>query len=173
MPCKKPRQKTFSPMNPSKDDNLTQFLTGVNTYADLLERIDDISRIIQLVYEVGGAPLTTRISGKVSSPVLAVVQKMVNDKVLPVIPGAIEDYFQSVLTYLRQIPKVQLTLAFEPSEAFIKRINSWVVENLGRMVLPNISVKKEIIAGVIIEYNGKYKDYSKADAFASAMANLR
>lgn len=66
----------------------------------------------------------------------------------------------AIIEYLTNMPKVKVTLAFEPSITFVNKLNGVISKELGQKVILDISVNQFIFAGAVFEYNGKVKDYS-------------
>ncbi|MCL4387150.1 hypothetical protein M1307_02000 [Patescibacteria group bacterium] len=52
-----------------------------------------------------------------------------------------------------------LTIAFEPTESLIAKVNRWVKENLGEKIVVDFRKNAEIIAGAEVVLGGIYKDY--------------
>jgi len=71
-----------------------------------------------------------------------------------------QPFLRNLKQAVKSLPVVGLTLAFEPQEELIKKISSWLSLSLPTHTLINLSVKPEILAGAIIEYQGRYRDYS-------------
>lgn len=69
-------------------------------------------------------------------------------------------YIEEVIKYLRSLPIVKITLAFEPDDTFSNRINEVITSLIGGKVVLDIEVNHHIIAGITIEYKGKFADYS-------------
>lgn len=55
---------------------------------------------------------------------------------------------------------MDLTLYFEPDEAFIKKLYEWFKNNGFENFLLNINIDTKICGGLEISYNGKYVDLS-------------
>lgn len=58
------------------------------------------------------------------------------------------------------LPVVQISLAFSPKAKVIGLIHDWFYRTFRKMVILDIIVKPDLLAGSIISYNGKYYDYS-------------
>lgn len=58
------------------------------------------------------------------------------------------------------LPILQMTLAFEPSEAVIGNISRWARQTLAPGILLDLSLDRSILGGAIIIYQGKFFDYS-------------
>jgi F0F1-type ATP synthase delta subunit len=61
-----------------------------------------------------------------------------------------------VKNYLLKLPMINLTLAFDPSADFLKKLAAW----FNKKVILDINIKPKIIAGLIIETNGRHHDLS-------------
>jgi F0F1-type ATP synthase delta subunit len=73
---------------------------------------------------------------------------------------SVESFLKNLKQAIKALPVVGLTLAFTPNEELTKKISTWLSSRLANHVLINLTIKPEIMAGAIIEYKGRYKDYS-------------
>lgn len=71
-----------------------------------------------------------------------------------------QEFFSSLGKQLAALPVIQITLAFQPKEELIKRIQDWFYRTLSTFVVLDIAVNPDIIAGAIVTTNGKYYDFS-------------
>jgi F0F1-type ATP synthase delta subunit len=71
------------------------------------------------------------------------------------------------------LPTVHLTLAVAPKMQLIKTISQWFIATYQKTVLLDIKVEPSLMAGSIVEFNGRYKDYSlKKSITASNAADM-
>lgn len=73
---------------------------------------------------------------------------------------SVQRFLLDLKEYLKNLPMVNLTLAFNPKEEIIRRISSWFSYKLNTNVILHITVDSELIGGAIIGFNGKYIDGS-------------
>ncbi len=59
-----------------------------------------------------------------------------------------------------KLPSIEITLAFNPTENTLNILNDWFLVNLKHQFLLDIKVDKKIIAGISINYNGKFFENS-------------
>lgn len=71
-------------------------------------------------------------------------------------------FLEALEEYLGALPLFKISLAFEPSVTFGQTLNNLVSRNVGRKVILDVNVDQFIISGAILEFNGKYGDYSLA-----------
>ena len=69
-------------------------------------------------------------------------------------------YLDSLKNEISQLPRVTLTLAAMPDSSFLDILCNWFKVNTGKFYLLDISLKPSILGGVLISYNGLYRDYS-------------
>lgn len=150
---------------PNVDDqekHFAVFLENLLTIEDIRLLEDDIEAALALIYSTTSQVLSQKVSSKVSAGFQKIIAGLETNNILPSKNQEQEAFFLALRKYLKQIPIITLNLAFEPKREFIERLASWFSTNLSRKIVLNIEVRREIIAGVIIEYNGKYGDYSKS-----------
>ncbi len=63
---------------------------------------------------------------------------------------------------LRSLPEINLEIAFSPSEDFIDRMSQWLEKELGQKIILDITVNPKIVGGAIIEYQGKWLNFTLA-----------
>lgn len=138
-------------------------------FAIFAERIDQVGVLKHLVVQLRSVKQalienkTGSITEKVLQlprPIAAVLTYLEKRGLEPEGDSAQRDYLEEIITYLNSLPVVNLKLAFEPSEIFIRHVNQVLSEQKGEKVVLNISVNPEIVAGVVIEFGGKFADYS-------------
>src|SRR3990167_476546 len=148
-------------MNP-KEESYRLFLKDVFLTEDLKELIRQIDIVLDTIYVDAKRTLMEKLTGKLPGHFFDIIAGLYAKKILSGNPKDVEEYFVSLNSYLSKIPRVILTIAFEPSNEFIKTLSFWFEKNLGKKVILDIRVREDLIAGALVEYNGKFKDYSKA-----------
>ncbi len=69
---------------------------------------------------------------------------------------------QKIEDYLFSLPELRLELAQEPTEETINLIREWFKNNFGVAIVLSIKINSELVAGSIVEYEGKWADFSLA-----------
>ncbi|OGD96078.1 hypothetical protein A3F02_03205 [Candidatus Curtissbacteria bacterium RIFCSPHIGHO2_12_FULL_38_9b] len=156
-----------------KNDTFKLFLNQFTTVEELAGLIDQINGILKFTYKNTHLPFSRRIRSKVTKDLLDLIIKIEKGNKLPQSAKELSDYFNSLCDFLGKIPKIELILAFEPSAEFLGKIKRWFWENFKKRVVFEIIIKPEIIGGAIIEYNGIYRDFSKAKDFEESIAGLQ
>lgn len=84
----------------------------------------------------------------------------------------VQEFLKKIQEIIKNISVVSLTLAFEPSDDVLKSLAQWFVFNVKKQVVFDIQVDHHLIAGMKINYNGKFKDYSAAPLFEKLVENM-
>jgi F0F1-type ATP synthase delta subunit len=84
----------------------------------------------------------------------------------------IKNFLEKIQKLISSIPILTLTLAFEPKESTMKALSDWFMLNLKRQFVFDFKVDSNIIAGAIINFNGKYLDFSIKPKFEQILASI-
>ena len=64
--------------------------------------------------------------------------------------------------YLLSLPEIKMKIAFQPDYDFLIRISQLLEKYIGRKIILNIIFDPGIVGGAIIEYQGRYRNFSLA-----------
>lgn len=88
-------------------------------------------------------------------------------------PEKDEDFFKKLKNYLEKIPRLKLEIAFNPSLEFLRRIKRRFEEENGRQVILDITINPGIVGGAIIEYEGRYRDFSLSEKMNLSVSQIK
>jgi F0F1-type ATP synthase delta subunit len=69
-------------------------------------------------------------------------------------------FLTEVIKTVNDLPVVALTLAKAPKRATIMTIQEWFLRTYNKLIILDISIDPDLIAGSVIQFQGKYHDYS-------------
>lgn len=72
----------------------------------------------------------------------------------------IQKFVTDIREQIKQTAVIHITLSFRPKQSTIQRIYTWISFNLKIPIFIDIKLDPQIIGGAIIEYKGKYLDYT-------------
>lgn len=72
----------------------------------------------------------------------------------------VQNYLEQITESIKKTPVINITVAFRPKQSTTQKIYDWISLRLRKPVLLNFKVEKQIIAGAIIEFKGKYFEYT-------------
>ena len=140
--------------NRLKKKMYSEILSRTRTVDELRELEHEIDIVAKSEYKADGGlahVLNTSVRNFVAQNILAGSQSI-----------GIDPYLQGLRSALSELEPLQITLAFEPTDAIITRFYDWVLNNVSGGIVLDIIYDPWIIAGVKVVYKGKYGDYSIA-----------
>lgn len=75
-------------------------------------------------------------------------------------PETIQSFFNNLKKSLLAIDQIKIIISFKPKQTFINKIKSWLEKELNQNLIIDFIHNPEIVAGAIIEFQGKQFDYS-------------
>ena len=70
------------------------------------------------------------------------------------------EYAKSLLEMLKKVKVSHVTLAFEPSEEYLRVLHSRISAIVGSIMVLHVTVDKKILGGCLLSFDGLYKDLS-------------
>ena len=135
------------------------FANGITDTKILYSLIDKLERLTAELYHNTEGTITSKV--KNIGPSLTAIFNYLEQKGLePQGDSAQKAYIEQVITYLKKLPIVKVTMAFEPDDTFSNRLNEVITGLVGHKIILDITVNHHIIAGLILEYQGKLGNYS-------------
>ncbi|MCL4353975.1 hypothetical protein M1349_00700 [Patescibacteria group bacterium] len=127
------------------------FFSNVRTKADLSLAKEEIEVIKQEIYKKDCKESLKKL---IRASTYALLGKVKFDKSKV---KAIVEQFEKEISDFKVLT---LTIAFEPTESLITKVNRWVKENLGEKIVVDFKKNAEIVAGAEVVFGGIYKDYA-------------
>lgn len=106
-------------------------------------------------------PFLTTIEKEIPFPLSETLKKLaIENEVRLEEPEEVEQFFTRLREDIQHIPRLTLTLSFEPTLELIKQINEWVIINLKAAIILDFEVDETLIAGAKVAFKGKITDHS-------------
>lgn len=144
------------------DKVFESFVKKIITKESLLFFLEEITRVQQIVFKNTKVPLTERLKGIVSEELRNYLKELEKKKIIPTLPHQQNSFLDKLKKYLQAIPQVKLEIAFTPTEDFILKISNWFEKEFHQRIIIDINVNPKIVGGAIVEYHGKYGNFSLA-----------
>lgn len=75
-------------------------------------------------------------------------------------PVDVQKFINEFIEVLKNLPVLNLTIAFEPRSKSIDHFHAFITQNISKNILMNIEIDPSIVGGAQITFNGKYIDFS-------------
>lgn len=72
----------------------------------------------------------------------------------------VQALLNEIVEFVQGFDTVAITLGFDPSMRFLREVAQWFSVLLGRKVLLDVNIENSVVGGCIVNYNGKYIDYT-------------
>ena len=129
----------------------------IRTTDDLVKFDEEMDLLLQSIYYVDKDMLKDALEKTVRIRVATVMRKLIQRDTLSK-REEINALFLSVYKTICSLPMLQLTLAFEPSEAVIANVSRWARQNFANGILLDLSLDRNILGGAIVMYHGRFYD---------------
>jgi F0F1-type ATP synthase delta subunit len=136
------------------------FAKKIKTTEEMAIFLDEISKIQKIVFEEKEIALIERLRGKVSKEFEKFFEKLEKENLIPSDPEGQFLFFEKLKKYLRGLPKIKLEIAFLPSDEFLNKISQWLEEQFNQKIILDLFFNPKIVGGAIIEFEGKYFNFS-------------
>ncbi len=134
------------------------------TTEDLYQLLDDISELETRYYEINKAGLNKEVESDLETGFLKEIEEY-----MPRSKEKRLEYLTGLKEYLLKLPKASLGLAFRPGRELLNEISEFINAGADHKIVLDIFVKPSLVAGLTIDYQGKYKDYSYATKLQEAL----
>jgi F0F1-type ATP synthase delta subunit len=136
------------------------FAKKIITKEDLIFFLDQINLTEQLLFKDKNIPLTEKLKGRVSEDFKEFIEKLEKENVITRDVEKNRNFFEDLKNYLLKIPQIKIEIAFKPSRIFVEKISLWLEKNFREKIIVDLYFNPEIVGGAVIEYKGKYLNYS-------------
>lgn len=136
------------------------FLNGVKDTKGLYRLIDQLDSINKELYHNQEGTITQKLKGKLLVSIESIFVWLEQNNLEPSGDGEQRAFIEEIGNYLKKVPQVKTTLAFEPDDQFSAKLNDQISSLVGQRIILDIEVNHHIVGGVVLEYQGKHRDYS-------------
>lgn len=132
-----------------------EILAKIITVDDLETMLTELEELERSLYENKGDGLSYVLKNKVRFWLSELMIEEVGRSNLDW-----QSYIAGLKERVKLLEKFSLTLAFEPSRGFLTRVHRFVCEAAGRHLIINLAYDPTLIGGVVMSFQGRFKDFS-------------
>jgi F0F1-type ATP synthase delta subunit len=128
---------------------------------DLISILEKISQLEQLVFKSDGflSEKSERLGDK---NLYQFFLNLEEKKEISIDRKKQFDFLEKLKNWLKELPVLKLEIAFLPSEKTIEKISQWLKKEIGKKIILDIYFNPKIVGGAILEYEGKFANFSLA-----------
>lgn len=132
------------------DKTYSEILSLISTESEKDQLVNQIESLSQAIYKVNGDDARKTAEEGMDVRIVEIL-KAIPSKELPTFLNDLKEKINSLAV-------AKVTLSFNPTVAFVKKLHDFLVQNLATQAVVDIEVNPEIIAGLTIELGGKFTD---------------
>ncbi|HBC72539.1 MAG: hypothetical protein UX91_C0003G0088 [Candidatus Amesbacteria bacterium GW2011_GWB1_47_19] len=129
---------------------------------NLLERVGWLE---EALYKQGDTGFDMVMKNKIETPLAEIITQEINSRKIIAVIEKINLLLREIKYILMKYKVMRLTIATELPLSIIEDIHRYVYDNVGSGIIFKIDINKDLIAGAVIEYEGKFGDFSKRQKF--------
>jgi len=152
---KKPKKRFF---NPKMEKVLNKLIKEIITTEELNSILLEIDKIQREVFEKQNGSLS-KIAKELENHQLE-NYLLELEKIYPKNPEEQFSSLEKLKKNLQIISQIRIQIAYPVSKAFLKNIVSWIEKETHKKLILDIILNPKIVGGAIIEYQGKYENFS-------------
>jgi hypothetical protein len=132
-----------------------QILSKIQTTEDQEEVVNEIEILLKSLYQDKGLGFESVLSTSVRAWLASLLRQEFSKEDIDK-----EAFLINLKNIITDIPKVHLTLAFEPSQDALNRIVGVIRSSIGGNVIVSLRRDPYLIGGVEIIFEGEYRDFT-------------
>lgn len=139
----------------------TNILTIVKTTKDQNELINLIEKLIENNFKKSFAPNDEILNSGTTRKLWEAISTSLISGNISEDQKEREKFLDSLLSKVRALNKLKITLAIEPNNRLLEHLRDWMDKNLSENTILDITVDSQILGGaIIVSGNGDYADFS-------------
>lgn len=143
-----------------KESFLKDLSSRILTKEELIVLFEEICLVQNCIFKDTNIPLSEKLKGKTRKEFTDFLKKIEKENSDFLNPNQQCAFFEDLKKNLKKIPQLKLEVAFEPSVEFLLKIKQWFYEKNRKEIILDFLVNPGIVGGAIIEYQGKYCNFS-------------
>ncbi len=155
----------------------------VSIYSDLLNSLkttrevslfaSDIETLTQNLFKSEKMSLVKALGSISIKNAEIIIQASLKKNVKTNDKDSISDFLETLKDIINQLKVIKLVLAFFPTYKTIEKIHNFVRDTIGIGYILDIETNESILAGAVVMFNGKYKDFTLSKSLDDVFSNKR
>lgn len=155
----------------SNETAFTPFVNLIYDTADLYKLIDQITTLERFLFRDKEGTLVQKGSDFLPANLQDIFLELENRGLEPADDQNQLEFLKDLVSNLRKVPSVKVTLAFEPTKTFVINLNRQISALCGQKMVLDILVNQSIVGGAIFEYKGKVSEFTLASKLNESIVN--
>src|SRR4030067_2685983 len=132
-----------------------EILETVRTVEDKRFLTEEIEELAKCLYKKDQNAFNETLEIKVRARVARQIEQTLQE-----FKGEKSALLEEILQTLNSLRVLELTLAFEPTEVYLRNLSSWVREQVGEDVILDLKYDRNILGGAVVVFAGEERVFS-------------
>lgn len=145
-------------MEPQQDQQLVAFSPFLNSIYDMngfLGMVDEINLIERSLFRGKEGPISQKARDFTTGNIINIFEELEKAGLEPTTDQRQMQFLKDLVDYIKKLPFIKVSIAFEPTNTFLMKLNSQICAIVGKKVILDVVINQYLIGGAIFEYNGK------------------
>ena len=148
------------------------FANSVNSTSDMYRLFDQLEELKRLLFKDKEGTIAQKAGFYMPNNLAPIFADIETRGIEPKGDLGQQRFLDAIADFLKSLPVVSVTLAFEPTASFIGKLNSEISAIIGEKAVLNLTVNQYISGGAVFEYKGKRREYILAEKLEDTIADL-
>ena len=148
------------------------FVNNIYDTSGLLRFLDEITLIQRSLFRDKGGPISLKARDFTASSILYTFEEVEKAGLEPETDQKQMQFLKELVAFIKKIPVVKISIAFEPTNTFLMKLNSQISATIGKRIILDVVINQYLIGGAVIEYNGKAGKYTLDGPLEEALRKL-
>lgn len=137
-----------------------RIIKKIRTKEELVFFLEEIANVRQIIFKDKEEFLSRKLKRKAGVELKGLLEELEKEGVIFEGRGKQSDFLEELEKELQSLPEIKLEIAFSPDNDSLEKISQWFEKELGQKIILDLSINPKIVGGVIIEYQGNWRDFS-------------
>ena len=150
-----------SPPAPHTAISNTHFTAFASTIYDVtgLNRLNEQLNLIERsLFKDKKGTISSKARDYLSGRIISIFEEIEKAGLEPIEDQKQLQFIKDLVRYVRSLPVVKVTIAFEPTHSFIMKLNNQISASVGKKVILDTIIDEDVIGGAIFEHNGRISE---------------
>lgn len=157
-------------MNKTNETALLAFANIIYDTVGLSRLVDQINLVERSLFKAKPGTISDKARDYLSGNVISVFEQIEKAGLEPTDDQGQLQFLKDLLTYLSNLLRVKVTVAFEPTYSFVMKLNNQISEVLGKKVIVDLTIDESVVGGAVFEFRGKSSDFTLKNKLNAELA---
>lgn len=148
------------------------FANHINTSEELFRLLDQLSTTERFLFKNKEGAISQKARDFLPADLAAIFKEIEEKGLEPAGDEKQQQFIKELVKFLKELPLVKMTLAFESTYNFVSQVNNVISNEAGGKIILDLVVNQYIIGGAIFEYEGKIKEYTLQEKLNDSIERL-